>query len=205
MRPTPLCLFAALAFAGAALISAAPAHAQASLSFSGGNGSPLSITLLAPITYTVTTAGGVRNFVFKGLSADLDRFSFTSLSGTMAYRINNGAALSFTNINDGASSPDGALAIADAYVFGQNTTQAQVGDTVTLLSGTLTTSGILNTPAPVSGSYATYVGASGSASRLTNNGTLAAAVPEPGSAALALPILAGMGIVVTARARRRRA
>ena len=78
-----------------ATLGAAHAHAQADLTFSGGNGAPLSLTLNAPVTYLVMTApdGTASFFVFQGVGNIFGGGQIgDTVSSTITFTINVGAA-----------------------------------------------------------------------------------------------------------------
>jgi len=120
------------------------------LTFSGGSGSPLTITLNEPVTYTVTappTIGFL--FDFRGVG---NVFGGTvNVSGTMTYSVNGGAPIS---INAGDTGfPAGAIAANDLILFHNPLPAAALGALVTLSPGSLSTSINIAAAAPASGLY----------------------------------------------------
>jgi hypothetical protein len=191
-----------LLLAGAALLllAAAPgrAHAQANLTFSGGLGTPLRLTLNAPVTYAVTTAGAASNapfFVFQGVG---NVFGGTpSVSGTVTFSINGGAAQTFNILGSGGSG--NSLAATDAFLYGSLPGLA-VGNVVVLTAGTLTTSSNFVSAPPAGGSFPTFI-IDGSGNKLDAVNGVAGPVPEPSTWAL-LGVGTGLlGVTLHRRAR----
>jgi hypothetical protein len=158
--------------------AAAPfAHAQASLSFSGGNGTPLVLTLNAPLVYTINTTptGSGPFFVFKNVGNALG--SQQGASGTISYAINAGTLKAITAENSGQSV--GSIGASDLFIFGTASTLT-LGDTVTLTAGTLTTNSNVLGPPPAGGNFATFI----SDANGVQISTAGATVPEPTTWAL---------------------
>ena len=190
------------------LVCAIPqaAHAQANLAFTGGSGSQLTVTLLNSVSYQVTAPGGVNGapvFAFQG-TGNLFNKDFTDVTGSLSYRINNGAVQTFSYINSGFATND--LAANDSYIFG-GLQGVSVGDVVTLTEGTLTTTSTVAAARPTDGSYTTFLFRSdnGDGTRISSNGVAAVtAVPEPGE--WATMGMAGAGLCgLMVRARRKKA
>ena len=203
-RPALALPAAALVSALAFVFTAPAAHAQANLTFSGGSGSPLTLSLAAPVTYTVTSAGSTSPlFLFQGVG-NLFGGSRPNITGTISYRINNGAIQSFSTINSGFNTPND-LKTNDVYIFG-SFPGVSVNDIVTLSSGTLTTTSKVAAAPPASGSFTTFLFASGSndGARISNNGvSVAVAAPEPGSLSLlGMGLVSGLGVVQGVRRRK---
>jgi hypothetical protein len=156
---------ALLAFAGAA-------RAAAILSFSGGNGTPLALTLNLPVSYTINAAptGSEPFFLFKSVGNVLG--SQQGLSGSISYSVNGGSAHAITAENSGVAT--GIIAANDLYFFGTSSTLAN-GDVVTLTGGTVTTTGNVASAPPAGGSFATLLTDSNGAQVSTAGIT----VPEP--------------------------
>lgn len=190
---------------GLAILATAPAaNAQANLSFSGGSGAPLTIGLLNLVSYTVTAAGTVNNaplFVFQSVG-NLFGNSSSTVTSTLTYRVNGGTAQTIQRINSGLTGLD--LAATDVYINGF-LIGVNIGDIVTLTSGTLTTNNSVAAAAPVAGSFTTFLATDGTRTRISNNGVAGAVVaaPEPGSIALLGIGFAGMTGVVARRKRSR--
>ena len=187
----PFKRFRALALTAFPLLvgSLAPAHAAAILlNFSGGSGSPLTITLAQPVTYTIDVAptGGIL-FDFESVA---NLFGGTvNLSGTMTYTINGGTPISIDRFSNGTTG--GTIAATDFVLFKQPASAAALGNVVVLSPGTLTTAINIAAAAPASGSY--------SAILVDQTGTqVAVGVPEP--AAISLLVFGGLCCL----ARRRR-
>ncbi len=111
-------------------------HAQADLTFSGGDGAPLQLTLNAPVTYVVTTAsdGVGLGFDFQGVGNLFAEKAY--VTGTITYAVDGGTPMSVPYFNSGFAG--GGVAATDVYLFGAMSGVA-VGDIVVLNAGTLTT------------------------------------------------------------------
>ena len=181
---TRLVLTLAAAVLGLATLGASDARAQGMLTFSGGNGAPLTLTLNAPVTYVITTAADAYNgpsFNFQGVGNVFHLSNVgTAASGTIAFTINGRAAQTVNTLNSGYGYGD--LTAADAYIYGAMPGVA-VGDTVVLQAGTLTTSGNFAGAPPASGSYPTFI-FDGYGDRLDVVNGVAGPVPEPSTWAL---------------------
>ena len=166
---------------GLTALLAPSANAQANLTFSGGSGTPLTLTLAAPITYTVIQADPNNPivFLFKGVGNPTNS-TFFPVTSTITFRVNNGAAQTITNLRSGFSG--GVLAANDLFIFGTYA-GINVNDIVTLTAGTVTTNGNVAAAAPAAGSFTTFL-TSNSAARLSNDGVAITAAPEPASLAL---------------------
>ncbi len=179
------------------MLGAAHARAQANLTFSGGLGKPLVLTLNAPVTYAVTTAGAkgsAPSFDFQGVGNFGDA---GSVNGNITYTIDGGSAQAIGLLRSGFSG--GSLATTDAYIFGLLGGVA-VGDLVVLNAGTLTTPGNFAGVPPASGSFQTFL-IDGNGNKLDAvNGV--SVVPEPSTWALLLGVGAGLLGLGTSRHRR---
>ncbi len=170
------------------------AQSQAAFTFTGGNNTPLTLTLAAPVIYTIT-AGGTNGplFVLQNIANEALGYQ-PAVTGSLTYSIDGGALQSITVLSAG-NIHVGNIQLTDWYLFGDNAfsgTVFQVGDVVTLFSGSITTSGVhANFPAapPASGLYSTFIA--------DGTGTNISAVPEPGS--LALLGIGGGGLLLASR------
>ena len=185
------------------------AHAVASMSFSGGSGSPYVFTLNQSVEYEITTAPTATGplFVFKGVGdvflLSEDEFD-VPVSGTMTYSVNGGPMLTLDFANSGFEQGDvlpadmvfGGPAIYDTDPVGW----LKVGDVDRLLSGTLTTTGTFLSALPADADFSTFM-VDNYLNRISDYGVSVTAVPEPETYAL---MLAGLA-VVGAAARRRKA
>lgn len=170
----PRSLIKTLAVLGPLLGSTA--GAAVSLTFSGGNGTPLSLTISTPITYTVTqAAGSAPFFIFE----DVGNFipSMTVLGGTITYSINGGPPLVVATCR--TSVLDADLVREDFLLWG-GFQGVSVGDTITLSSGTLVSSGPVAGIAPTGTSFNSFL-VSTSDTRISTDGVM---VPEPTAYAL---------------------
>ncbi len=168
--------------------------AAVQVSFTGGNGTPLSMTLGSPANYSVTTtAANAPFFVFDGLGDSFVPAGIT-VSGTITYSINGGAAQTINRLGSGRAAND--VTADDAYLFSAALPGVTAGTTIRLLSGTLTTTANFTGAPPAGGNFPSFIAA--------QNGNqvsgLATAVPEPGTAALVL--VAGGGAAWVAFRRR---
>ena len=196
---TPLrrVLAAAVTALGLATLGASHARAQASLTFSGGNGAPLVLRLNAPVTYAVTTAeasGTAPSFVFQSVGNVFG--SVPTVSGMLTFTINGGAAQTLTSLLSGTSGGGGATVPADVFLYGSEPGVA-VGNTVVLNAGTLTTTSNFAGAPPASGSYQTFLSDGNDDKLDAVNGV--SAVPEPSTWALLGMSVAGLGVVTLRR------
>jgi hypothetical protein len=175
----------------AALSLCSSVHGQASLSFSGGNGAPLTLTLAQPINYVINANHGPYQptFFFAGPNA---LFPLpVVLSGNIFFTVNGGAPQAVALASFGSTGMTLAQNTAGSVFF---------GDSITLSAGTLVTTGSFFGSAPASGSYVTYVPGSGATGPWVS--TFGVPVPEPGSVALA--VTAGAAFCAAAWRRRTR-
>lgn len=149
-----------------ALVIYIPAvQAQANLTFSGGNGAPLTITLLNPVTYTINNSACTTTglpaatgpvFVFdEAGNPFLNSFPSISSTSTIRYSINGGTAQLITTANSGRAAVNDRTE-KDIYVFG-NTQSLPINSTVVLSAGTITTSGNVTAAPPANGSFSTFI------------------------------------------------
>ena len=184
-----------LAVAAAFVLVSGSARGQANLTFSGGNGSPLSLTLNQPVVYTITTGFSVGPFfIFQNVGNPFNGMGGDSPRGTISFTINGGASQEIYTMNSGVNV--GVVTADDLVIFG-NEPGANAGDVILLSAGTLTTSGNIQAPPPPNGSYTTFI-ADGSGNLVSTNGI---AVPEPQSAALL--VAGGLGFLFLMRRPRR--
>lgn len=188
-RPSKLAIATCL---GIATLTVLPqkAGAQANLTFSGGSGTPLTMTIAAPITYTITTTSPVAPiFAFQGVGNPfLD--TLPSVTATMTFSINGGAAQTINGINSGYTG--GSLATNDVYIFG-SFPGVTTGDTVFLTAGTITTITNIAAAAPANGAFDTVI-VRGNGDKISTLGSSSSAAPEPGTLAL-LALGTALGIV----------
>jgi hypothetical protein len=193
--------FAVLATALTLAMPMAAANAQANLSITGGNGSQVVFTLLAPVQYTLTVspADWAPFFVFQNVG---DPFGATwpSVSGTMTWSVNSGPVRSVTTANSGLIR--GSLFTAnDLYLYGVDALQSswlQSGDVITLWNGTLTTDDAFAFVPPTATRFTTLL-LDTQGARISTDGVTT--VPEPSTYALMAAGLAALGFV--SRRRRR--
>lgn len=130
------------------------AQGQADLSWGGGNGTPLTLTIARPITYTITSASTGPSFVFDGAAPNFDG-NPVFLSGTITFSLNNTAAQQAIWVL-AAGSQVNALSPDDAYMF-LDRPGVSVGDTITLTAGTLTANANYPEAPPTGGTFSTFV------------------------------------------------
>ena len=191
-----------------ALVATAPAaHAQDNLTFMGGNGTPLTINFLNPVTYIATAAsssGVLFDFQGAGNTGNFNGTSFTSLT----FQVNGGTT---RTVNGAINSVNvGNEAGTDLIAYSSAFPNVATGDVVTLFSGTIITSSSVTGAPPANGAYTTFLttnntsGSNGPGARISSNGIAgAASAPEPGS--IALLALAGMPSVGMIARRRQKA
>jgi hypothetical protein len=185
-----------LAIAAAFVLVSGSARGQANLTFSGGNGSPLSLTLNQPVVYTITTGFSVGPFfIFQNVGNPFHGAGDGGLHGNISFTINGGASQEIDIMNSGVNV--GVVTANDLYIFGSEP-GANVGDVIFLSAGTLATFGNVAAPPPSNGSYTTFI-TDGSGNLVSTNGV---AVPEPQSAAL-LVTAGGLGFLFLMRRPRR--
>lgn len=179
------------------------AHAQANLTFTGGSGTPLTVTLATPITYTVTQALNDR-LIFAFDAVGGGNFGFSSVTGTLSYRINNGAINTIGFLGNGSTLGD--ITADYLLLYNESTsTILSVNDTVTLTSGTIATNGNIAAARPANVTFTTFLVRSSGGGRVSTNGVATInAVPEPGE--WATMGMAGAGLCgLMVRARRQKA
>ena len=196
----PLAVPVALAALSALVLGAPKAHAQqATLAFTGGNNTPLTLTLANPVSYTLTANANQLLFVFSGVG-DFIGQSSRSLTGSVSYTINGGPARNIQFIQSGFAF--GSLAPNDAFIFDNPFVSASAGDAVVLTGGMLTTDTAFTGTAPAGGTFQTFIARSSDGSRVS---AVAVAAPEPGSLSLlGMGLVSGLGMAGTVRRKRRK-
>jgi hypothetical protein len=149
-----------IAFFIALVIYIPAVQAQANLTFSGGNGTPLSITLLNPVTYDIsngacsdTTSTGPL-FLFDEAGNPFGG-TLTNFTGNITYSISGGAAQSITRGNSGTTSNNRTP--NDIFVTGSNLQDVFLGSRVVLSAGTITTTTNVAAAPPANGSFTTFI------------------------------------------------
>ena len=116
------------------------AHAQARLTFSGGNGTPLTINLLSPISFVITTAPTTISAPIFDLQGVGNLFpgggSYQAGGDTIAFSVNGGPAMVEGAVTSGQT--NGSFAAAD-FLFLTTDAPLAVGNTVVLSAGRFTT------------------------------------------------------------------
>ena len=196
MKPCHLAALTALALFGAAAAPSSSALAQANLSFSGGSGAPLTLTLSGDVSYTITGTVAPGNgpiIAFDGVG-DFTANSFLSVAGDLTFSVNGGGPLTLDTLRSGFQG--GSITADDAYLFSLSSLPGlAIGDVVVLSSGFLTTTANFSNPAPAGGNFGSYL------TDGNGNSVAVAAVPEPSTWALAL---GGLGVLGLVQGRRRR-
>lgn len=178
----------ALAFLAAMLASGA-ARAAVTVEISGGGGTPLSITLLQPVIYTVTAGASYGGFAFDGALSAAVIFSGAGTS-TITYSVNGGTAIRASFITTGMAGNE--VSGDDLQLFSYDAGPLQAGDVVTLSAGTfVSTANVSATPAG-GNSFESFMFDS-MMWRISTN-----AVPEPSAA-----LLLGLGFAGVLLCRRR--
>ena len=190
-----------IAVAAIGIFSAAPRALAVPITFSGGSGTPLSLSLAAPISYTINatlnptlaTSGPV--FIIQN-TGNLS-FNNLSFSSSITFSINAGPAQTLSFASSGFSG--GVITGNDLFFYG-SVFGLNVGDVVTLTTGTWTTNNNVAAAAPASGSYTTFITDS-FGNLISTNGISGPSVPESLSGLwLALPV---MGMMAMRRRRTR--
>jgi hypothetical protein len=141
-------------------------HAQANLTFSGGNGTPLSTTLQTAVTYTTTSdCGDNPNFVFQEVGDPLAGVP-RGVTGNITVSINGGAAKPIDRQVSGVAS--NGITANDLYVFG-NLEAGTINGMVVLSAGTITTTSNVTGAPPTNRSYITFL-VNNHGGRCTSNG-----------------------------------
>jgi len=171
-----------LAAAIAALFLSASAYAAdplADLSFTGRDGSPLTVTLNLPVSFLITTGGDLSPvLIFQGVGDLLHGAGF-EVTGNITFTINGGDAQSFNSAGSGFEG--GAFQATDLYFYGDFGSLV-VGDTVVVSSGTLATLSDVNAIAPDNGLYSAILADAGSSNQISDG---LGPVPEPATWATA--------------------
>jgi hypothetical protein len=167
--------------------------AAVTIGITGGSGSPITITLLQPIEYTVTTdLSFYPVFTFDG-AGNLFPGASAVASGSMTYSINGGPSQPINYISSGYSggdtTPDDLSFLYSSALYG-----LQAGDTVVLNAGTFTTTGSPAAATPGVISIETFL-INDFGGRIS---TFGITVPEPGAA-----LLLGLGCTGMVLRRRR--
>ncbi len=175
------------------VLGAATARGQAILSFSGGLGTPITLTLSQSVAYTITSSTPTLNGPYFVLQNGGNIFAggFDTGISTITYSINGGPAQSLNSLANNLT-----LNPSDLTFLGTQT-GATMGSIVLLNAGTFTTSINIASPPPANGSFNTFV--------IDNNGSphsgFGVGVPEPYPTALLAS--GAMGLFVALRRGRK--
>ncbi len=151
----------------------------ADLTFTGGEGSPLSVTLNLPLSFLITTAGDASPvLIFQGVG-NLFGQGGIDVTGDITFSINGGDPQNLDSAGSGF--PDGAFHANDLYFYG-NLSSLAVNNTVVISAGTLTTTGDFGELAPASGLYSAILADAASSNQISDG---LEPVPEPATWATA--------------------
>lgn len=171
------------------------ARGQVNVTFSGGNGSPFSITVLQPVVFTVDSLspGLGAIFVLQNAGQPIPGYDFGG-GGDLTYSINGGANQAIST--SGSDNAFGVVSANDIVIYGAFV-KVQTGDLLVLNSGTYI-SHVQPFTVPPAGSFTTFlVNANGAVIS-----TFGVAVPEPGEVALIM-IGSACGLAAAWRVRAR--
>ncbi|MDP0500983.1 MAG: PEP-CTERM sorting domain-containing protein [Verrucomicrobiota bacterium JB022] len=141
---------------------AASAQASINLLFSGGEGSPLTVTLATDATFVITETptdvGPV--FILDGfaglLAAGLPDGITGGFSGGLYFSVNESLPVMISDV--GAGGPPGQSVVTDDDLFlVGGFGPLQLGDVVTLFAGSLTTNSNFETTIPADGTYSMFL------------------------------------------------
>lgn len=178
------------------------------LNFSGGGGTPLTISWTTPITYTITATpntGTVQPyFVFNEVSplstgnpSSLEQA--VSATGAPSYSGNGDATFTINSISWGEASHNSINSLNDVKFRrseSSGTNSLDIGDVFSLTAGSLTTVGNYTGTLPTAGNYSTFI----MDASYTFLGNGMSAIPEPSTYAA----IAGAAMLGLAVWRRRR-
>jgi hypothetical protein len=128
------------------------------ITFSGGSGTPFSMTLAQPVTYVITTTStSAFHFAFQNTDNMLTGGEF--IFGTVTVSINGAQVQSFNpGVIGMGGPPGGQVNIGDMVLTPPRVIFSVVpGDVITLSAGTLTTEENIPYEAPANGSYNTFL------------------------------------------------
>ena len=160
------------------------------LSFSGGNGTPLSITLDTPLTYEVDATPSTYPilFVFKAVG-NIFANSFPPGTSTISYTDDGGPNIAVDTANTGYT--NASLAAKDLYIYGNSDTNVPpAGHTLVLEPGTFTTTADFAGAPPADGLYESFL-----SDDYGNPISLFIEAPEPSTAWMLLASLVGLGLL----------
>jgi hypothetical protein len=167
MNKTFLAIFAAVLLCNSV-------RGQADLTFAGGSGAPLTLTLAQSMRYVINANHGPYQPTFFFAGVPTTGFGSPILmNGNVFFTVNSGPPQAVTLLSFGSG----------GIILAQNSTAiANFGDTITLFAGTLvSTSNVFQASLP-SGQYVTYIpGAGATSNQISTNGV---PIPEPTSVQL---------------------
>lgn len=177
--------FLLIAVAISAIFAATPRASAVPVTFSGGSVTPLSFSLAAPVSYTITGApsGNAPFFVFQNTG----NLAFgSSIISTITFSVNSGPAQALSIADSGTT---GGVITANDLFFNGALPMLNIGDVVTLTAGSWTTISPVVPAAPANGSYTTFI-TDGFGNVISTNGVSGFSTPESLSTLwLALPLV----------------
>lgn len=127
--------------ATAAVLATGSAQAAVTAQFTGGNGTPLSLTLADPIVFVVGPGVSeyVNQVVFVFDAASLGGAVSGNLTGNITYSINGGPSIPLMGMINGVNM--NSFTTDDIFIPAApgNPVQLEAGDEITLSAGTITT------------------------------------------------------------------
>lgn len=190
------------------LLATGTAGAAITLAGNFQTGTPTpSITLSSPITLSITTTGQFAFLVFDDWNPNNNgnqAADFASSGQTLSYRVNGGAVqtVGILYVQDRGYSQL-ALTVNDGYFDLTTPISVVAGQTLTILPGTSTYSGVSNNfntpPSPFTGNAFASTDTGGALSSLASVGP----VPEPSTAAMLGLGAAALGLALRGRRRLR--
>lgn len=165
------------------------AYGQADLSFTGGNGTPLTTTLTRSVSYTVTNANcAAGNGPFFDFDEVGNTFASTqNITGTIVYSVNAGASQALTYQESNYTGGD--VSANDHSLYG-SLAGVGIGTTVVLSLGSITTAGNVAAAPPANGSFTTFL-TDGNGFKCSTNGV--AINPSAANVSIAGRVLAPGG------------
>ena len=185
--------YVAACIAAVAGLASSAANAAVPVTFAGGSGAPLTITLDQPYQFHTFAETNRHMFVVHGVGDFMNSFGM-QLVGDITFSVNGGPARAITNFGTGSSGGGGDLGADDMYLNSADL-YSEPGSIVVLSAGTLSTHFPIPETAPASGSFDLMI--HNATGQMVSYGGVP--VPEPASLGLAM-----VGAAAMLRRRRRR-